>query len=244
MLLLLSAPVYAGGPYGFEDSKLNREFEQNYYEHNYPKWVNATGSSLTVSYINTSSLTITSGLNIASGTITNFTATSSTMTFLKVSSTTIIPWMTDWKADLTFTPNSWGTISGSDFKYRRVGDTMEVRFSFKAGTVAAAAASIDLPTGFAFAPLKVAASVDNSAPVGSFNLATTAGGQGTYTDLVGGVLIVQPAGTQNRILFAARANTIASDNAVATINASSLASNSATVIGYFSVPILGWGTGN
>ncbi len=48
VLLLLAAPLYAGGEYGFPDPNLNEEFDKNYYEHKYPNWVYAKGSSMTV----------------------------------------------------------------------------------------------------------------------------------------------------------------------------------------------------
>ena len=52
--LLFASPLYAGGGYGFTDSKLNEEFDKNYYEHKYPNWVNARGSSVTVQYVDAS----------------------------------------------------------------------------------------------------------------------------------------------------------------------------------------------
>jgi hypothetical protein len=58
LLLLLASPVFAGKTHSFEDPGLNDEFDSNYYEHRYPNWVNAKGSSMTVTYINTSSITL------------------------------------------------------------------------------------------------------------------------------------------------------------------------------------------
>lgn len=47
-LLLLSSPAFAGMKYSFDDPKLNDEFEKNYKEHSFPNWVNARGSSVTI----------------------------------------------------------------------------------------------------------------------------------------------------------------------------------------------------
>lgn len=54
--------------------------------------------------------------------------------------------ITDWANDLTFTPSAgWGTVSGLDVWYRRVGDSMQVRGYFVAGTVAGSTSFIALP---------------------------------------------------------------------------------------------------
>lgn len=57
---------------------------------------------------------------------------------------------TNWRSNLTFTPASaaFGTIANTSYWWRRVGDSMEVRGNFTAGTVAGSTASIALPTGY------------------------------------------------------------------------------------------------
>lgn len=71
ILLLLASPCLAGGPYGFEDPKLNEEFDRNQHEHFYPNWVYATGSSATLTYAKISSGTFVQ-VNATTGTINSF----------------------------------------------------------------------------------------------------------------------------------------------------------------------------
>lgn len=67
ILLFIASPVLAGGPnYKFDDPQLNAEVENIYKDLKYPKWVNATGSTLTVTYINVSSITV-NGSSLSSG---------------------------------------------------------------------------------------------------------------------------------------------------------------------------------
>jgi len=54
----------------------------------------------------------------------------------------------NWQSDLTFAPSAgFGTTSQNDYRYRRVGDSMQAHLYFKAGTVAASTASIAMPSG-------------------------------------------------------------------------------------------------
>lgn len=69
---------------------------------------------------------------------------------------------TTWNNNLSFTTSAWGTITSPDFRYRVVGDSLEVRGNFIVGTPAVAIASINLPLGYLIDTVK---------------LASTAGGQ-------------------------------------------------------------------
>lgn len=55
-MLLLSAPVFAGQKYEYEDNHLSDEMANNYKEHSFPNWVNARGSSATITYIKVSTI--------------------------------------------------------------------------------------------------------------------------------------------------------------------------------------------
>lgn len=63
LILLLASPVVAAQKYGFSDPKLEDEFVNNYKEHDFPKWINATGSTATIKYINVSTITL-NGVNL------------------------------------------------------------------------------------------------------------------------------------------------------------------------------------
>lgn len=76
-VLFLAAPLWAGQQSSFpENPKLQDEFVQNYYEHRFPRWVNARGSSMTVTWA-----------EISSGTASSFTILQSTITNLHVTGT-------------------------------------------------------------------------------------------------------------------------------------------------------------
>lgn len=64
--------------------------------------------------------------------------------------TGVVPGMSgsDWSNNLTFGTSTWGTISGSNIFSRRVGDSLQVRGSFVAGTVTGSNAAIGLPSGY------------------------------------------------------------------------------------------------
>ncbi len=58
LICLLSVPVFAGQKYGFKDSHLDDEFANNYKEHTFPNWVNAKGSTATITYLNVSTISV------------------------------------------------------------------------------------------------------------------------------------------------------------------------------------------
>lgn len=60
LLLFLATPLFAGQKYGFTDPKIDDEFSNNYKEHKYPNWVNARGSSATITNLFVSNLRGTS----------------------------------------------------------------------------------------------------------------------------------------------------------------------------------------
>jgi len=74
LILLLASPVLAGKKYGFQDPKLNDELDNNYKEHQYPSWVYAKGSSMTVTQLNVSSAAFSGSLNMGTNKITNLAA--------------------------------------------------------------------------------------------------------------------------------------------------------------------------
>ena len=53
--------------------------------------------------------------------------------------------ISDWTNTLTFTPNNFGTVSNQSIWTRRVGDSLQIRGSFQAGTSVGSTASITLP---------------------------------------------------------------------------------------------------
>lgn len=226
LILLIATPAFAGKSSNFKDSALNQEFDRNYYEHSFPNWVNARGSSATITYINTSTITAI-----------GFTATSSTMTNVKITGTAIIPWMTDWKSQ-TLAATSFGTISNNVMYCRRVGDSLECRFYFDAGIVAGATASITIPNSLSVDTAKLQA--NSKAIVGYF---TNSAGSATqfFGTGIGGFLGTDSDATQ---IYFMRSNSDASNLLFVTTNASVIMNSNGGVGGTFTVPISGWTTNN
>lgn len=83
---------------------------------------------------------------------------------------------TDWKNDLTFTPASgaFGTITNTDYRYKRVGDLMTVRGNFQCGTTTTGNALIALPTGYHIDSSKITSGT-NKQQVGYENRLATGG---------------------------------------------------------------------
>lgn len=88
----------------------------------------------------------------------NYNSTTSQWEILGV--ITNIENITDWKSFPVVATN-YGTISSGQAYWRRVGDTMEVRGSFIAGTGAASVASLDLPVGYTIDFNKINSSSQN-----------------------------------------------------------------------------------
>ncbi len=84
LLILLSTPVFAGQKYGFKDAHLDDEMANNYKEHSFPNWVNARGSTATITNINASTITA------ITGTFTNLNAPSINGTFIGLGRNRII----------------------------------------------------------------------------------------------------------------------------------------------------------
>lgn len=87
LILLIATPAFAGKSSNFKDSALNQEWDRNYYEHSFPTWVNARGSSATITYIKTSTITAISG-NVTTLSGTQLTYTTGTIPSFMVTGTT------------------------------------------------------------------------------------------------------------------------------------------------------------
>lgn len=70
-LMLISTPLFAAQKYGFKDPHLDDEMVNNYREHSFPVWVNARGSSATITFLSVSTESVKQ-LNASSGTINSF----------------------------------------------------------------------------------------------------------------------------------------------------------------------------
>lgn len=144
---------------------------------------------------------------------------------LKVDNITVSPQtyvfgtpVTDW-VPYTATVAGFGTISSSNFEWRRVGDSVQVKGRFTSGTSTATAATISLPNGIIVDSTKV----PNQEELGEWHTNSTA---------TSGFLFVSPGGnTMNMSIGTGLNNNLG--NAIA-------ASGGVVVFSSFSIPISGW----
>lgn len=144
-----------------------------------------------------------------------------------------------WSSSLTFTPASaaFGTISNSDFKWRRVGDSMEVLGYFTTGTVAANAAAIDLPTGYTMDTTKLITSTGSRvSTVGRFQSQVTSASSTTIDSTDHDGILFYDGSDNNTIFFAITM----SSNSFAKNNGNGIFTSGDGVTVRFLVPISGW----
>lgn len=146
--------------------------------------------------------------------------------------------LTPWSTNLTFTPSSsaFGTVVGPVFHSRRVGDSLEVRFFFKTGTVSGASnAQIALPTGLTLDTTKVASSLDTV--IGNYY--TTDGSATTFFDSNKAGVVYYKSGSTTTVSLSNRSDTNGS-SVLIQASGGDLASTGGQVGGYFTVPIAEW----
>jgi hypothetical protein len=142
----------------------------------------------------------------------------------------------DWKSDLTFTASNLGTLTNSNFQYKRIGDMMFVRGFFTTGTTAGSAASINLPAGITIDTTKLPAF---STILGVENLLSATPGviwaAQSYANSV-----IYDGSTNSAVFFSQNS---ASATAYSKLNGTQMvASNGDSFTFEFSFPVLGWGT--
>jgi len=145
--------------------------------------------------------------------------------------------VTDWNTNLSFTPNSFGTISDALWYSRRVGDTLEVNGYFRAGTVAASDAYMDMPAGYLIDTNKVNNSGEKTFLGTYIGLDDSAGTTFGSNNKIGAMFMVQ--GQPQYVYFANRSLS-GQPGEFAIDNASTLFSDGYGVTMNFRLPILGW----
>lgn len=138
---------------------------------------------------------------------------------------------------ISYTPTltGFGTVASPSFKYRRDGEFLYVYGNFTTGTVAAALASITLPTGLTIDTTKV-------------TIANTTGTTGLtvgdyYFQAASGYgSLVTATGTSSSLVYFANLTT----NSTNTIpqNGNAIAGNTQNCTIKFAIPIAGWTAGN
>lgn len=141
----------------------------------------------------------------------------------------------DWTAYTPTISAGFGTASSISFFHKRVGDTLFVRGTFTAGTVAASLATITLPGSLAIDSAKTSITNTSGNPgpsVGNYR-------QGAASN--GGRLVTATGTSTSLIYFGDR---YADTAGLTPQNGDGVTSNSGVVAVEFAVPISGWVTSN
>ena len=137
----------------------------------------------------------------------------------------------DWTS-YTPTVTGLGTITGSSFKYRRVGGDLEVTGTFTSGTPTAVLGSFTLPAGLALDANRITianTTASQGQSVGNFSGSTAA---------YHAANIVTATGTSTALVYTS--NTLNGAGFLTPSNGSSILSASEPASVYFKVPISGW----
>lgn len=170
----------------------------------------------------------------------NANATSGTQTmyfddfFVGPQITAAGPAITDFRNDLTFTPNNFGTVTATNYWYRRVGDSMEVVLLFTGGTLAASTASITLP--FSIDSAKMASTAAGTI-IGSY-LSVASSNTFVYGGNTGGVIFYDGSDA-TKVYFAQRHGTASGVLDKTTASGAGFGNNLPWEV-RFTVPISGW----
>lgn len=146
-----------------------------------------------------------------------------------------LPIITDWAATTGLTPVSFGTITLPEYFYRRIGGSLHFRGYFRAGTPAAAEASITLP-----ASIKIDTSTMSAANRNILGYAQLiAGTANVFDGSTNKVAILFCDGgtpTPGSIFFGIQG---ASDLNFTKTNANNFASTSGGIAFMFEIPVVG-----
>lgn len=153
---------------------------------------------------------------------------SSAMNFgnLGVGGSPTTPWAA-YSAVLT----SFGTTSGESFLYRRIGDSVEVKGSFTAGTLAGALGSVSLPSGLTVATTKVSINADTSNPCEYVGVMFPVAASQEIT-------LLACTTTSTSVVYTGRAFTVGSRTTPN--NANSYMASTQLIHVNFTVPVSGW----
>ena len=146
--------------------------------------------------------------------------------------TPLAPAMSDWQNDLTFTPNTFGTVTNQSIWYRRVGDSMQVRGSFNCGTPGAGSAGITLP--LSINPAKFPSTV-NGSYIGFVAINQASTSRNMFSTGDAGIVFYDGSTTnQVFISFNDGGNTFVKQNG------SAISASGNNVTFDFTIPIAGW----
>lgn len=145
--------------------------------------------------------------------------------------------ITEWQS-YTPTISSFGTVTNLDAKYRRVGDEIQVRAFFKAGTTVASIANISLPDGLSIDANKCID--DRKQACGTWYTTTTSAVDVANASNSNGVMHIDTTTSATEMFFATDLNTTASGVSFNRDNASSFCGANAQMSITFSAPIEGW----
>lgn len=223
IVFLSALPSFASGPlYKHTDTHVDQEFYNAYQDLKSPIIDSGIASTMTIAALFASTMTV------SSATITNLRV-SGTLTYAGFQSTSAF---TNW---VSYTPSftGFGTTTNTEFFWRRVGDTLQIRGVFRTGTVAASEASITIPSGQAIDSAKLPSGTANTAIAGIFWWNS---GSAWATANGIGAVFSDPAASTSKLYFTATPGT----TGLAKQNGSNIAGSTNAIQIQADVPISGW----
>lgn len=138
---------------------------------------------------------------------------------------------------LTPDATAFGTITNGNYLGRRVGDSFEISFYFKAGTTTANPAFINLPPNIVIDSSKVQVSQNNM--LGMFFSTEAVGSQNFFTSGSGGIIYYNSAST-SAIYISNQDAADGSSTLITNVNATSILNTGGKIGGRFVIPVVGW----
>lgn len=195
-------------------------------------------------FINNAASTVAFVINVKSSggnqVLTIYPNTSNSVVALQDTPTTAAHWMgkstvvSHWLADSSIvTPNNFGTVSTTFYRWRRNAGVLEVDGYFTSGTPAAATASLTVGKTIESAKL---GSGTSKQIAGRYHRLNSAGPVDTYQAAYGGVIFYDGSDTAKLYIAAAIGSAVYTKN-----NADNLFTSGHVLNFQFSVPISGWG---
>lgn len=192
-------------------------------------------NSLTSSYLPLVGGTMSGPINMASQkivSVANGTVAGDAVNFGQ------LPIITPWVVQ-TLVVAGAGTLAASTLYTRRVGDSMEGMFNFKAGIPTGVALTLTLPGGLTADTTKI---LGNGMPLGFANKTTAGGGAGVFVDTGGSVLYLETVSYTDATKISVCVRTVIDGiNYLYTpVLGNAYLNQGSEMGGRFTVPIVGW----
>lgn len=149
----------------------------------------------------------------------------------------------DFSTVYSFVPSAgFGTTTNGTYSSRRMGDSLEVKFSFKCGSVAGSVAALNLPTGLSIDASKLSANVNGSYLSTALGLNTSTETLYDNHDFNNSIAVFYDGSDISKVYFAYQAG--GTSGQFNKVNVNTIFSTNEYVTSTFTIPILGWSSVN